>query len=74
VLSPLLFVVYMNRINIDVRVYENVIVGSCGINRLFADDLMLFALSDKSLQNAYDRFSAANDRAGMKFSIKKTEA
>jgi len=39
------------------RVDEGVTAGSCRINRLlFADDLVLLASSQQSLQHALDRF------------------
>jgi len=73
-LSPLLFAVYMNWTDTHSRVDEGVGVGSCRINRLlFADNLVLLASSQQSLQHALDRFSAACHRAGMKISTKNTE-
>ena len=57
------------------EVSSNVRVGSSRINRLlFADDLVLLAFSQQSLQHALDRFSAACDRAGVKISTKNTES
>jgi len=59
-LSPLLFAVYINLIDTHSRVDEGVAVGSCRINRLLlADNMVLLAFSQQSLQHALDRFSAA---------------
>jgi len=56
------------------RVEEDVMVGSCRINRLLlADELVLPASSQQSLQHALDRFSATCDRAGMKINTKNSE-
>ena len=66
--------VYMNWIDSHSRVDEGVTVGSYRINRLLvADDLVLLASFEQSLQHALDRFSAACDRAGMKINTKNTE-
>jgi len=66
--------VYMNLKHSRSQVDEGATVGSCRINRLlFADDLVLLASSQHSLQHVLDRFSAACDRAGMKISTKITE-
>jgi len=64
----------MNWIDSHSRVDESVTVGNCRINRLlFADDLILLASSQQSIQHALDRFCAACDRARMKISTKNTE-
>jgi len=61
----------MNCIVSHSRVDEGVAVWSYRINRLLvADDSVLLASSQQSLQNALDRFSAAYDRAGMKSTLK----
>jgi len=68
------FIVYLNWIDSHSRVDEGVTFGSCRINRLlFTDDLVLLASSQQSLQHAFDRFSAACDRTGMKINTKNTE-
>ena len=74
VLSPLLFVIYMNWIDKLSQTDECAKLGSCKINRLlFADNLVLFADSESGLQRALDGFQAACKIAGMKISTSKTE-
>ena len=64
---PFLRIVYMNRINSHSRVDEGVTVGSCKINLCFLTIWYCkLASSQKSLQHALDRFSAACNRTGMK--------
>ena len=71
VLSPLLFVMYMNWIDKLSQIDEGVTIGRCKISRLlFADDVVLLASSESGLQNG---FAAACDIAGMKISISKTK-
>ena len=71
VLSPLLFIFYMNWIDNNSRVNESVIVESCRINRLlFANDLLLLVSSEQGLQNALDRFSAACNQWEWKLTLK----
>ena len=49
-------------------------LGAAGsIHLLFADGLVLLSSSQKGLQHAFNRLSAAYNLAGMKISIKKTE-
>ena len=67
VLSPLLFIVYMNWIDKHSQVDEGITIGTSRVNRLlFADDLTLLATSEGDLQHALDRFATACDKAGMK--------
>ena len=74
VLSPLLFIVYMNWIDKCSRVSECVSIGSCKISRLlFADDLVLLASTESDLQCQLNAFARACDKAGMKISTSKTE-
>ena len=74
VLSPLLFITYMNWIDRCSQTSECVKIGNFKINRLlFADDLVLLADSKVGLQHALDGFAAACDNAGMKISTAKTE-
>ena len=74
VLSPLLFITYMNWIDRRSQASECVKIGSFKTNRLlFADDLVLLADSESGLQRALDGFAAACDYAGMKISTAKTE-
>jgi len=65
--------IYMNWVESQRRVNENVIVGSCNINRLpLADYLVLLGFSQQGLQHALDRFPVACGQAGMTISTKKT--
>ena len=74
VLSPLLFITYMNWIDKCSQTSECVKIGSFKISRLlFADDLVLLADSESGLQHTLDSFAAACDTAGMKISTVKTE-
>ena len=74
VLSPLLFIIYMNWMDKLSRTDECVTIGRYKISRLlFADDLILLASSESGPQHAFNGFAAACDIAGMKISISKTE-
>ena len=74
VLSPLLFIIYMNWIDKLSRTDGCVTIGNNKISRLlFADDLVLLASSESGLQRALNGFAAACDIAGMKISTSKTE-
>ena len=74
VLSPLLFIIYMNRMDKLSRTDECVTIVRYKISRLrFADDLVLLASSESGLQHALNGFAAASDIAGMKISTSKTE-
>ena len=73
VLSPLLFIIYMDRIDKNSS-GRGVTIGDCSVRRLlFADDLALLSSSRSDLQEALDRFSDACSDAGMKISTVKTE-
>jgi len=75
VLSPLLFIVYMNWIDSHSRVDKDVTVWSSRIDcLLFVDDLVLLTSSEQGLQHSFDQFSAACYKTGMKISTKKTDA
>ena len=57
------------------QIDECVTIGRCKINRLlFADDLVLLASTESSLQHASNGFAAVCDIAGMKISTSKTKA
>ena len=74
VLSPRLFITYMNWIDRRSQTSECVKIGNFKISRmLFADGLVLFADFESGLQRALDGFTAACDYAGMKISTAKTE-
>ena len=76
VLSPLLFIIYMNWMDKLSRTDEFVTIGRSKISRLlFADDLVLLASSESGLQHAraLNGFAATCDIAGMKISTSKTK-
>ena len=74
VLSPLLFIVYMNWIDKCSQADEYATIGNCKISRLlFADDLVLLSSTESGLQRALNSFADACYTAGMKISTTKTE-
>ena len=74
VLSPLLFIVYMNWIDKCSQADECNTTGNCKISRLlFADDLVLLSSTVSGLQRALNSFADACNTAGMKISTTKTE-
>ena len=67
VLSPLLFFVYMNWIEICSRAYECATIRNCKVSRLqFADDLVLLSFTESGLLHALNSIADACDTAGMK--------
>ncbi|KAK3562016.1 hypothetical protein QTP86_024486 [Hemibagrus guttatus] len=74
-LSPVLFIVFMNRISRRSQGLEGVQFGDHRISSLiFADDVVLLAPSSLDLQHALGRFSAECEAAGMRVSTSKWEA
>ena len=74
VLSPLLFIVYMNWIDKCSQADECATIGNCKISRLlFADDLVLLSSTESGLQCALNSFADACNTAEMKISTAKTE-
>ena len=76
VLSPLLFIVYINWIDKCNQADECVTIGNCKISRqLFADELVLLSFTESGLQHALNSFVDACNIAiaGMKISTAKTE-
>ena len=74
ILSPLLFIVYMNWIDKYSQADECATIGNCKISRLlFADDLVLLSSTESGLQRALNSFADACNTAGMKISTAKTE-
>ena len=74
VLSPLLFIVYMNWIDKCSQADECATTGNCKISRLlFADDLVLLSSAESGLQCALNGFADTYNTAGMKISPAKTE-
>ena len=73
-LYPLLFIIYMDKIDNNSSSSSGVTFGECNIRRLlFADDLALLSSNKSDLQCALDRFSEAYLDARMKISTAKTE-
>ena len=73
-LSPILFLIYMDRIVKKSESCGGVKIGDCNVQRLlFADALVLHDSTQNGLQQALDRFSDACSVAGMKISTTKTE-
>ena len=69
VLSSLLFIIYMSRIDKLSRTNECVTTGKCKIRQLFfADDLVLLTSSKPGLQHASNGFVAECDVAEIKIS------
>ncbi|KAK3517257.1 hypothetical protein QTP70_001616, partial [Hemibagrus guttatus] len=74
-LSPVLFIVFMDRISRRSQGLEGVRFGDHRISSLiFADDVVLLASSGLDLQHALGHFSAECEAAGMRVSTSKSEA
>ena len=74
VLSPLLFIMYMDKIDRDSSSSNGITFGKCNVQcLLFADELALLSLNKSDLQYALDQFSDACLDAGMKINTAKTE-
>ncbi|MEJ4486828.1 reverse transcriptase family protein [Enterococcus faecium] len=74
-LSPVLFIIFMDRISRRSRGPEGVRFGSSRISSLlFADDVVLLAPSSQDLQHALGRFATECEAAGMRISTSKSEA
>ncbi|KAK3520692.1 hypothetical protein QTP70_030558, partial [Hemibagrus guttatus] len=74
-LSPVLFIVFMDRISRRSQGLEGVQFGDHRISSLiFADDVVLLAPSSLDLQHALGRFAAECEAAGMRVSTSKSEA
>ncbi|KAK3523202.1 hypothetical protein QTP86_021761 [Hemibagrus guttatus] len=74
-LSPVLFIVFMDRISRCNQGLEGVWFGDHRISSLiFADDDVLLAPSSLDLQHALGRFAAECEAAGMRVSTSKSEA
>ena len=74
VLSPLLFIIFMDRISRRSTTPDCVTMGNARVESLlFADDVARLASSSSGLQRALDRFAAECTMAGMQISTKKTE-
>ncbi|TWW59276.1 R2DM Retrovirus-related Pol polyprotein from type II retrotransposable element [Takifugu flavidus] len=74
-LSPILFIIFMDRISRCSHGVEGIRFGDLRIaSLLFADDVVLLASSACDLQLSLDRFAAACEAAGMRISTSKSEA
>ncbi|KAI3360193.1 hypothetical protein L3Q82_014512 [Scortum barcoo] len=74
-LSPVLFIIFMDRISRRSQGPEGVRFGNHRISSLlFADDVVLLALSSQDLQHVLERFAAECEAAGMRISTSKSEA
>ncbi|KAK3516631.1 hypothetical protein QTP70_022033 [Hemibagrus guttatus] len=74
-LSPVLFIVFMDRISRRSQGLEGVRFGDHRISSLiFADDVVLLAPSSLDLQHALGHFAAECEAAGMRVSTSKSEA
>ena len=73
-LSPILFIIFMDRISRCSQGVEGVRFGDLRIGSLlFADDVVLLASSGHDLQLLLDWFAAEWEAAGMKISTSKSE-
>ncbi len=74
-LSPVLFIIFMDRISRRSQGPEGVGFGDHAISSLlFADDVVVLATSDQDLQHALGRFAAECEAVGMRISASKSEA
>ncbi|KAI3354306.1 hypothetical protein L3Q82_018492 [Scortum barcoo] len=74
-LSPVLFIIFMDRISRRSQGPEGVWFGNHRISSLlFADDVVLLASSSQDLQHVLERFAAECEAAGMRISTSKSEA
>ncbi|KAI3363448.1 hypothetical protein L3Q82_012063 [Scortum barcoo] len=74
-LSPVLFIIFMDRISRRSQGPEGVRFGNHRISSLlFADDVVLMASSGQDLQHVLERFAAECEAAGMRISTSKSEA
>ena len=74
VLSPLLFIVYMNWIDKDREADECATIATCTISPLpFVDDLVLLSSTKSGLESALNSCAYARETVGMKISRDKTE-
>ena len=73
--TPILFIIFMDRISRHSQDVEGVRFGDLRIGSLlFADDVVLLASSDRDLQLSLDRFAAECEAAGMRISTSKSES
>ncbi|KAI3363989.1 hypothetical protein L3Q82_001584 [Scortum barcoo] len=75
-LSPVLFIIFMDRISRRSQGPEGVRFGNHRISSLLfmQDDVVLMASSGQDLQHVLERFAAECEAAGMRISTSKSEA
>ncbi len=74
-LSPVLFIIFMDRISRLSQGLEGVGFGDHAIlSLLFVDDVVVLATSDQDLQHTLGRFAAECEAVGMRISTSKSEA
>nr|XP_049577496.1 glycine receptor subunit alpha-3 isoform X1 [Syngnathus scovelli] len=74
-LSPILFIIFMDRISRRSRGVEGVRFGDLSIAfLLFADDVVLLASSGRDLQLSLERFAAECEAVGMRVSTSKSKS
>ncbi|KAI3370903.1 hypothetical protein L3Q82_007412 [Scortum barcoo] len=75
-LSPVLFIIFMDRISRRSQGPEGVRFGNHRISSLLCctDDVVLMASSGQDLQHVLERFAAECEAAGMRISTSKSEA
>ena len=72
-LSPILFLIYNDRIVTKSTSCSGAKIGDYTVRLLFADDLVLLDSTQNGFQQTFDRFSDACSVAEMKISTTKTE-
>uniref|UniRef100_A0A8C6KZ86 Reverse transcriptase domain-containing protein n=1 Tax=Nothobranchius furzeri TaxID=105023 RepID=A0A8C6KZ86_NOTFU len=73
-LSPILFITFMDRISRRSQGVEGIRFGGLRIRfLLFADDVVLLALSERDLQLSLEWFAAECEAAGMRITSSKSE-
>jgi len=73
-LSPILFLIFMDRISRHSRVEESVRFGDLRIASLLFGYIVVLATSDHDLQHAQGQFAAECEADGMRVSTSKSEA
>uniref|UniRef100_A0A3B4EBS9 Reverse transcriptase domain-containing protein n=1 Tax=Pygocentrus nattereri TaxID=42514 RepID=A0A3B4EBS9_PYGNA len=74
-LSPLLFVIFMDRVSRRSQGLEGIMCGSQSVvSLLFADDVVLLAESHGCLQRSLEQFAAECEAVGMRISTSKSES
>ncbi|MBJ3756095.1 reverse transcriptase family protein, partial [Salmonella enterica subsp. enterica serovar Derby] len=74
-LSPLMFLIYMDKIVKDSKFIADVRVGEAKIwSLLYADDLVLISKSSHSLQHNLDQLTRTCEAYGMKINVEKSKS